>query len=187
MPSKRAADPVIAATGLYTPPHSISNEELVASYNRYAEQWNAGMSDAIAAGETEAKVTSSTEFIEKASGIKSRFVMDKGNVLDPAIMAPRLPERSDGELSLMAEIGVAAARDALERAGREAGEVDAVLCACSNMQRPYPAMAVEIQDALGLDEAFAFDMKRGLLLGRRSASRLPPTSSVPAMRVRCWW
>src|SRR3546814_17938618 len=35
--------------------------------------------------------------------------------------------------------------------------VDAVLCAASNMQRPYPAMAVEIQAALGID-GFAFHM-----------------------------
>jgi len=52
---------------------------------------------------------------------------------------------------------VKAARDALERAGRDAADVDAVLCACSNMQRPYPAMAIEIQHALGI-EGFGFDM-----------------------------
>ena len=57
----------------------------------------------------------------------------------------------------MAEIGVRAARDALARAGRDAADVDAVLCAASNMQRPYPAMAIEIQQALGID-GFAFDM-----------------------------
>ncbi|WP_420606286.1 beta-ketoacyl-ACP synthase III [Novosphingopyxis sp.] len=158
MTSKRAADPVIAATGLFTPPHSISNEELVESYNRYAENWNAQHADAIAAGDVDAKVASSTEFIEKASGIQSRHVMDKWSVLDPQIMAPRLPERPDEELSVLAEIGVAAAKMALERAGRDAGEVDAVLCACSNLQRPYPAMAVEIQDALGMGDGFGFDM-----------------------------
>jgi beta-ketodecanoyl-[acyl-carrier-protein] synthase len=72
-------------------------------------------------------------------------------------MCPRLPERSNEELSVLAEIGVAAARDALARAGRDAADVDAVLCACSNLQRPYPAIAVEIQDALGID-GFGFDM-----------------------------
>src|SRR3546814_9138822 len=72
-------------------------------------------------------------------------------------MAPRLRERPNNELSILAEIGVAAATDALARAGRDAGDVDAVLCAASNMQRPYPAMAVEIQAALGID-GFAFDM-----------------------------
>ncbi len=158
MTSKRAAEPVIAATGLFTPPHSISNDELVESYNRYAEHWNSEHAAAIAAGDADAKVLSSTEFIEKASGIKSRHVMDKMSVLDPEIMVPRLPERPDEDVSVLAEIGVAASKMALERAGRDAGDVDAVLCACSNMQRAYPAMAVEIQDALGMGDGFGFDM-----------------------------
>jgi beta-ketodecanoyl-[acyl-carrier-protein] synthase len=73
------------------------------------------------------------------------------------VMAPRLEARDNSELSVMAEMGLAAARDALAAAGRDPGDVDAVLCAASNMQRPYPAMAIEIQDALGI-EGFAFDM-----------------------------
>ena len=81
---------VIAATGLFTPEQSVSNAELVESYNAWAERWNAAHSDAIAAGELEAKTPSSAEFIEKASGIKSRFVMDKAGVIDPERMAPRL-------------------------------------------------------------------------------------------------
>jgi beta-ketodecanoyl-[acyl-carrier-protein] synthase len=52
---------------------------------------------------------------------------------------------------------VAACQEAMTRAGREGRDIDAVLCAASNMQRPYPAMAVEIQDALGV-EGYAFDM-----------------------------
>ena len=83
--------------------------------------------------------------------------MNKAPLIDPAIMEPRHAERGNDELSLMAEIGVAAARDALARAGRDAKDVDAVLCAASNMQRPYPAMAIEIQEALGID-GFGFDM-----------------------------
>ena len=149
--------PVISATGLYTPPQSISNAELVESFNAYVERHNSAHADAIAAGETEALEPSSVEFIEKASGIKSRHVIDKANVLDPDTMCPRIPERSNDELSIMAEIGVTAARQALNRAGREPGEVDAVLCAASNMQRAYPAMAIEIQHALGID-GFGFDM-----------------------------
>lgn len=149
--------PVISATGLFTPEESISNEELVASFNLYSERYNAENAAAIAAGELDAMQPSSVEFIEKASGIKARHVMTKASVLDPAIMAPRIEERGDEELSILAEIGVAAARDALRRAGREPSDVDAVLCAASNMQRPYPAMAIEIQKALGI-EGFAFDM-----------------------------
>ena len=148
---------VIAATGLYTPPHSISNEELVTAFNTYVERFNARHADAIEAGEMEPLTPSSAEFIEKASGIKSRFVMDKEGIIDPEVMRPNLPERSNEELSILAEMAVAAAKQAIERWGKPASEIDAVLCAASNMQRAYPAMAVEVQQALGV-EGFAFDM-----------------------------
>jgi len=149
--------PVISATGLYTPPETITNDELVASFNAYVELHNSRNAAAIAAGEVEELQPSSAEFIEKASGIKSRHVMSKAATLNPETMGPRWPERGNDELSVMAEIGVKAARDALQSIGRDPKDVDAVLCAASNMQRPYPAMAIEIQQALGID-GFAFDM-----------------------------
>ena len=149
--------PVISATGLYTPPDSISNEELVASFNAYVANFNAAHAAEIAAGTVSELAPSSAEFIEKASGIKARHVISKAPILDPEIMAPRWAERPNEEISVLAEIGVAAAKDALAKAGRDAGDVDAVLCACSNMQRAYPAMAIEIQAALGID-GFGFDM-----------------------------
>ena len=149
--------PVISSTGLFTPEESISNEELVAAFNAFVDRHNADNADAIATGDAEPLQHSSVEFIEKASGIKSRHVMSKGPIIDPAIMEPRHRERSNDELSLMAEIGTAACRQALEGAGRDVADVDAVLCAASNMERPYPAMAVEIQQALGID-GFGFDM-----------------------------
>jgi len=148
---------VIAATGLFTPEQSVSNAELVAAYNAWAERWNADNAAAIAAGELEAKTPSSVEFIEKASGIKSRFVLDKAGVIDPARMVPNIPERSNDELSVLAEMAVKAARDAIAAWGKPVSEIGAVLCAASNMQRPYPAMAIEVQQALGI-EGFAFDM-----------------------------
>ncbi len=147
-----AFTPVISATGLYTPTDTISNAELVASYNAYADLFNAQNPDA------EPLVHSSVEFIEKASGIKSRHVIDKAAILDPAIMEPRYDERPNDQISLMAEIGVAACRDALAKAGRDIADVDAVLCAASNMQRGYPAMAVEIQHELGMEHGFGFDI-----------------------------
>lgn len=150
--------PVISATGLFTPENSISNEELVDSFNKYVELHNHENAEAIASGDVEELQPSSVEFIEKASGIKSRFVLSKDPILDPETMCPRLPERPDEEISILAEIGVKAARQALESAGRKPEDVDAVLCACSNLQRAYPAIAVEIQDALGMDEGFGFDM-----------------------------
>jgi beta-ketodecanoyl-[acyl-carrier-protein] synthase len=149
--------PVISATGLFTPADSISNEELVESFNTYVERHNDTYAAEIDAGRVIALTPSSVEFIEKASGIKARFVLSKAPILDPEIMAPRIAERPNEELSVLAEMAVKAARDALARAGRDAADVDAVLCACSNLQRAYPAMAVEIQDALGID-GFGFDM-----------------------------
>ncbi|MFM7402713.1 MAG: beta-ketoacyl-ACP synthase III [Erythrobacter sp.] len=143
--------PVISATGLFTPAETITNEELVASFNAYVDARNA------AHPEAEPLAYSSVEFIEKASGIKSRHVMSKAPILDPEIMCPRLPERANDQISVMAEIGVAAAKQALESAGRAPQDVDAVLCAAANMQRAYPAMAIEIQQALGI-EGFGFDM-----------------------------
>lgn len=147
-----AFTPVISATGLYTPTDTISNDELVASFNAYVDLYNARNPDA------EPLVHSSVEFVEKASGIKSRHVIDKTAIINPEIMEPRYAERPNDQISLMAEIGVAACRDALAKAGRDIADVDAVLCAASNMQRAYPAMAVEIQHELGMQRGFGFDM-----------------------------
>ncbi len=148
---------VITGTGLYQPPQVITNAELVDAFNAYAQRFNARNAARIAAGEVEAMVDSSVEFIEKASGIKQRYVIDKTGVLDPERMRPRIAPRADDELSLMAEIAVAAARQAMAAAGKRGEDIDAVLCASANMQRAYPAMAVEIQQALGAG-GYGFDM-----------------------------
>jgi len=148
---------VIAATGLFTPDQSISNEELVTAFNRFVELHNERNAQAIAAGEMEPLAPSSPEFIEKASGIKARFVMDKAGILDPEVMTPRIPERPNEEISVLAEMAVKAARQAIEAWGKDVSQIGAVLCAASNMQRAYPAMAIEVQQALGI-EGFAFDM-----------------------------
>ena len=148
---------VISGTGLYTPANSISNEELVQSFNTYVQQFNADHAVAIEAGEIQPLAESSAAFIEKASGIKSRFVMDKEGILDPQRMRPHLPERSNDEMSVLCEMAVGAAKQALERAGKTAADIDGVIVACSNLQRPYPAIAIEVQHALGI-QGFGFDM-----------------------------
>ena len=150
-------DIVISGTGLYTPSQSISNEELVQSYNAYVEAHNRDNADAIAVGEMPALDPSSAEFIEKASGIKSRYVMDKEGILDPARMVPSLPDRPNDTQSIQCEMAVTASREAMSQAGKTAADIDAVIVACSNLQRAYPAIAVEIQDALGI-EGYGFDM-----------------------------
>ena len=174
---------VIAATGLFTPDQSISNAELVEAYNAYAERFNAEHATEIADGEIDALTPSSVEFIEKASGIKSRFVLDKAGILDPVRMRPHIPERSNDDLSVLAEMAVKAAQDAIAAWGKPVSEIGAVLCAASNMQRPYPAMAIEVQQALGI-EGFAFDMNvacSSATFGIKTAADFIASGSVKAV------
>ena len=147
----------ITGTGLFTPEESVSNEELVTAFNSYVENFNAEHAADIEAGTVEALAASSVAFIEKASGIKSRFVMNKSGIIDPKIMCPRLPERSNDEPSILAEMSIRATEEGMQQAGIESTDIDAVLVACSNLQRPYPAIAVEVQELLGID-GFGFDM-----------------------------
>ena len=175
---------VISATGLWTPKDSISNEELVAGFNAYVDKWNSENAAEIEAGTKLPLEPSNAAFIEKASGIKSRFVISKDPILDPNIMAPTIPARPNEEPSILAEIAANAARDALSKVGRKPEDVDAVIVACSNLQRGYPAIAVEVQALLGTS-GFAFDMNvacssatfgietaRGLIMGGQAKSVL---------------
>ncbi len=148
---------VISGSGLYTPTETISNEELVTSFNAWVDIHNDAHSDQIARGEIEPKTYSSAEFIEKASGIKSRYVINKTGILDPHRMVPNIPERDNTEQSVMCEIACHAAREAMQAASVTAADVDTIIVAASNMQRAYPAMAIEVQAALGAT-GFAFDM-----------------------------
>jgi beta-ketodecanoyl-[acyl-carrier-protein] synthase len=148
---------VISATGLFTPSQEISNQELVDSYNRYVEETNLANQSLIESGDIEALQASSAEFIEKASGIKSRFVLQKDNILDPKSMSPKFPVRQDREISKMCEMAMSAATDAINEAGIAAIEIDMVIVAASNMERAYPAIAVELQSALGCS-GYGFDM-----------------------------
>jgi beta-ketodecanoyl-[acyl-carrier-protein] synthase len=150
-------DIVISGTGLYTPKESISNAELVTAFNAYVDGFNRNNADAIAAGEVEPLSYSSVEFIEKASGVKARYVMNKEGILDPERMAPRLADRTNEEHSIQCEMSIVAARDAMATAGKMPQDIDCVIVACSNLQRAYPAIAVEIQAALGIT-GFGFDM-----------------------------
>ena len=149
----------ITGTGLYIPPFSISNEELVESFNQYVENYNTKHAADIEAGTVTELQPSSAAFIEKVSGIKSRYVMEKDGILNPDIMAPVIAYRNLGEeLSIMAEMGVAALNDALADAGLEANDLDGIILACSNFQRTYPAVSIEIQNAIGMVGGFAYDM-----------------------------
>ena len=139
----------ISSTGLFTPPDVITNAELVASYNAYAALQNAQFADEIATGSRTALTDSSVEFIEKASGIKSRHVLYKKGILDPAIMQPVFERRSEEQMPEMVEMALAAAKEAIAQAGKTPDQIDLIICAASNIQRPYPALSIELQQQLG--------------------------------------
>jgi len=146
----------ITGIGVEIPSGKVTNDELVASFNSWVDAENHKREQA---GEPLLS-HSSSEFIEHASGIKTRHMLDPKGVLDPARMAPRFESRPDEALSLMAEFGVAAARRALDDAGLQGGDVDMVICSASHQQRSYPAIGIEIQQALGT-RGGAFDMGLG--------------------------
>ena len=148
---------VISGTGVFTPEESITNEELVRAYNKYAENYNLANKNKIDLGEKIALELSNEEFIFNASGIKNRYVMDKKGILDPNIMHPILDKRTNDQPSILAEMSLKASKDALDKAGKTPDDIDAVITACSNLERAYPAISIEVQELLGI-KGFAFDM-----------------------------
>ena len=148
---------VISGSGLFTPKEIVTNEELVKAFNQYVDLFNEQNKAAIDAGEIQAMSYSSCEFIEKASGIKSRHVMYKEGILDPNVMQPIFHIRLAGETPEMVEMAAIAAKEALAQAGRTGDEVDLIICGASNFQRAYPSMAVELQALLGAD-GYGYDM-----------------------------
>ena len=110
-------------------------------------------------------------------------MVEKSGILDPDRMVPHIPERSNDELSVLAEMAVKAAQEAITRWGKPVSEIGAVICAASNMQRPYPAMAIEVQQALGI-EGFAFDMNvacSSATFGIKTAADFIASGSVKAV------
>lgn len=149
--------PVISGSGLWNPEFSISNQELVDAYNQYADHYNQLNAQQIELGELAPLSHSSAEFIKKASGITSRYVYQKDGILDVHRMRPKIASRPDDALSHQAEIAVAAAKQALASAMVNPEDIDAVIVSCSYTQRAYPAVAIEVQHALGI-KGFGFDM-----------------------------
>ena len=128
---------IISGIGVEIPEASISNDELVASFNSWVDQENVGRQ---AAG-LELLQKSDSDFIVYASGVKQRHVHTLDGILDPERMTPRIPPRGDDDLSVEAEFGVASARKALDHAGLTGADIDMVICAASHQQRPYPAIS----------------------------------------------
>jgi beta-ketodecanoyl-[acyl-carrier-protein] synthase len=148
---------VISGTGVFTPPHVVSNEELVQAHNAWADIFNRDNAAAIETGEVAEAQHSSVEFIEKASGIKQRHAMYKEGILDVERMLPVVPKRQPDELSTTAEMAVAAAKQALSNTGKQASDIDLVICGATTSERSWPAVAIEIQHELGC-VGYGFDM-----------------------------
>ena len=150
----------IAGTGIWHPEAKVSNEELVNSYNQYVENFNNNNRESIENGSVEAMEFSSAEFIEKASNIKSRYFIDKEGSLDINRMKPRVDNEHPDRLSMHAKVGIEAAKKAMKQANVSPSEIDAVIVGTSHAPRNYPAVAIEIQNEMGI-KGYAYDMLVG--------------------------
>lgn len=137
---------VISGSGFAVPKSKVSNSELTTSFNAYLSKTGGGIKP------------SCPKFIEEASGIQNRYVIDKEGILDVQTMHPKLSSSEVGKLSIQAGLALAAAKNALEAAGRSVDEIDGVIVACSSFERCYPAIAIEVQHHLGMKRGWAFDM-----------------------------
>lgn len=84
-------------------------------------------------------VDTDDNWITERTGIKSRHIA------------------ADGELT--SDLGIAAARQALIRAGIDPVDIDLVICATATPDRTFPSTAVKIQHALGVTKGAAFDLQ----------------------------
>lgn len=148
---------MLSGTGLFLPEATISNQELVESYNRYVDKYNELNAADIDAGICQAMQYSSAEFIAKASGINSRHVVDKSGILDVEQLYPRVEEVNAQGISIQAQMAVSAAKMAMEAAVKGSDNIQMVIASCSGFQRCYPAIAIEVQHQLGI-KGFAYDM-----------------------------
>jgi len=143
----------ITGSGVWHPEHILTNAELCLAFNEFVRRENAKNGNDLLK-------ESSPEFIEKASGIKNRYVEDKTGLMDPERMCPNIPDRPEDQLSVQAEYAVNAARLALAQAGKTGEDIDLVVLGASNLQRLYPALAIEVQDAIGA-RGFGYDISLG--------------------------
>lgn len=172
----------ITGSGVHVPPDVVSNDELCASFNQWVHQENTRRAGDIAVGRAAKLEESVPEFVEKVSGIRRRHYWDRRGVLDPARMCPSIPDRPPEVLSVQAELGLEAAKRALEAAGRRGEEVDLLLVAASSLQRPYPAIAIEMQNALGAG-GFAYDISAGCASASFAIQRA--SEAIRAGSARC--
>jgi 3-oxoacyl-[acyl-carrier-protein] synthase III len=84
-------------------------------------------------------VETSDEWIVQRTGIRQRYIAGEGETT--------------------ASLGAAAAEQALARAGLTAQDIDLIICATSTPDNTFPATAVNIQNRLGMNHGFAFDVQ----------------------------
>ncbi|MBS0237445.1 MAG: ketoacyl-ACP synthase III [Proteobacteria bacterium] len=84
-------------------------------------------------------VDTSDAWIRERSGIVSRHIAD--------------------ENELTSDLGAAAAKQALVRAGIDPIDIDLIVCATATPDRTFPATAVRIQSMLGVTKGAAFDVQ----------------------------
>jgi 3-oxoacyl-[acyl-carrier-protein] synthase-3 len=89
--------------------------------------------------EFEAIVETSDAWIRERTGIGRRHIAAEGETT--------------------ADLAAAAARRALEHAGLEAADLDAVIVATTTPDHTFPAVATQVQHALGMTRGFAFDVQ----------------------------
>mgnify|MGYP002046250337 FL=1 len=75
-------------------------------------------------------------------------------------MMPRVKNEHPDRLSIHAEVGIEAAKRAMVQANVIPSEIDAVIVGTSHAARNYPAVAIEIQQELGIN-GYAYDMLVG--------------------------
>ncbi|MBL0215222.1 MAG: beta-ketoacyl-ACP synthase III [Myxococcales bacterium] len=160
MATRQTTGTSITGHGLWHPDNVLENSELCTAFNEFVQRDNAKHADEIAAGKREPLKESTPEFVVKASGILRRYVHDKTGLMDPERMCPNIPDRPEDQLSVQAEYAVNAAKRALARAGKTGEDVDLVVLGCSNLQRLYPALAIEVQNAIGA-RGYGFDISLG--------------------------
>jgi beta-ketodecanoyl-[acyl-carrier-protein] synthase len=147
---KKMSKIVISGVGIYTPPNKISTQELAKTFNDYLVS--------IQSSENKNnKYFIDPKFVENVIGVENRYVVDKSGILNPNIMHPIIEKRSADQLSLQAEMGVNAAKEAIAKSGKEIQDIQAVIVACTDVERSTPSIAIEIQTNLGI-KGFSFHM-----------------------------
>jgi 3-oxoacyl-[acyl-carrier-protein] synthase III len=85
------------------------------------------------------RIDTSDAWIKERTGIEQRHIAEEGE--------------------LTSDLGIAASRQALVRAGIDPIDIDLVVCATSTPDRTFPATAVRIQSGLGVTKGAAFDVQ----------------------------